>query len=59
MKSFVIRERVQIGDDDFLVILQLTTTSKTSKVDLKAVRKQTKRLIPSWIRSKIDSGFKK
>ena len=56
MKSFVIRESVQIGDDDFLVILQLTTTSKTSKVDLKKVRQQTKRLLPAWIKSKIERG---
>ena len=56
MRSFVIRERVKVDDEEYLIVMQLTAIEKIPKGKMTIVRSECKRLLPSWIKSKIEAG---
>ena len=58
MRSFVIRERVEVDGEEHLIVMQVTATAKRSKGKMNIVRSECKRLLPAWIKSKIQAGLK-
>ena len=59
MRSFVIRERVEVDGEEHLIVMQVSAVEPSGKRDLARVRAEVKRLLPSWVKGKLVAGAKK
>ena len=56
MNSFVIREEITVKGDPYIVVMQVTAIQPLVERDMPWIKDECARLLPAWIRGKIDAG---
>ena len=57
MRAIVINETVQVGEDDFSVMVIVTRPPEpVIDRDMDTIKGEVERLLPAWIKTKIQAG---